>query len=71
MLQDSTINIKKAVSVNLGGGVEINFGQSGRLLGELVYYFIQREENIKGAQSFQANSYAILIGWQFKFNKTI
>ena len=68
MLQDSTINIKSAVGVNLGGGVEINFGQSGGLFGELVYYFIQREEDIKGAQSFQANSYAILIGWQFKFN---
>ena len=29
---------------------------------------VQREEDIKGAQSFQANSYALLIGWQFKFN---
>ena len=68
MLQDSTINIKSAIGVNLGGGVEINFGDSGGLFGELVYYFVQREEDIKGAQSFQANSYALLIGWQFKFN---
>jgi opacity protein-like surface antigen len=67
-VQDSTINIKNAVGVNLGGGVEINFGQSGGLFGEIVYYFVQREQDIKGAQSFQANSYAILVGWQFKFN---
>ncbi|MFZ0456663.1 MAG: hypothetical protein WAM24_23140 [Ignavibacteriaceae bacterium] len=67
MLEDSTINIKNAIGVNLGGGVEVNFGESGGLFGELVYYFVQREEDIKGAQSFQANSYAILVGWQFKF----
>ena len=68
VLHDSTINIKYAIGVNLGAGVEINFGQSGGLFGEIVYYFVQREEDIKGAQSFQANSYAILVGWQFKFN---
>jgi len=68
MMQDSTINIKNAVGVNLEGGVEINFGQSGGLFEELVYYFAQREEDIKDAQSFRANSYAILVGWQFKFN---
>ncbi len=67
-LRDSTINVKYAVGVNLGAGLEINFGQSGGLFGELVYYFVQREQDIKGAQSFQANSYAFLVGWQFKFN---
>ncbi len=67
-LQDSTINVKYAIGVNLGAGLEINFGQSGGLFGEIVYYFVQREQDIKGAQSFQANSYAILVGWQFKFN---
>ncbi len=67
-LQDSTINVKYAIGVNLGAGLEINFGQSGGLFGEIVYYFVQREQDIKGAQSFQANSYAILLGWQFKFN---
>jgi opacity protein-like surface antigen len=68
VLRDSTINIKYAIGVNLGAGLEINFGQSGGLFGEIVYYFVQREEDIKGAQSFQANSYGILVGWQFKFN---
>jgi hypothetical protein len=68
VLNDSTINIKYAVGVNLGAGLEINFGESGGLFGEIVYYFVQREKDIKNAQSFQANSYAILVGWQFKFN---
>jgi opacity protein-like surface antigen len=68
VLRDSTINVKYAVGVNLGAGLEINFGQSGGLFGEIVYYFVQREADIKGAESFQANSYAILVGWQFKFN---
>ncbi len=67
-LHDSTINVKYAIGVNLGAGLEINFGPSGGLFGEIVYYFVQREQDIKGAQSFQANSYAILVGWQFKFN---
>jgi opacity protein-like surface antigen len=66
-LQDSSISIKNAVGVNIGGGVEINLSESGGLFGEIVYYFVQREEDIKGAQSFQANSYAFLVGWQFNF----
>jgi opacity protein-like surface antigen len=66
-LKDSTINIKEAVGVNIGAGVEINFSESGGLFGEIVYYFIQREEDIKNAQSFQANNYGIQVGWQFKF----
>ena len=65
ILNDSTINIKNAISVNIGAGVQINFGESGGLFGELTYYFVQREADIQGAQSFQANSYAILVGWQF------
>ena len=68
VLNDSTINIKYAIGANLGAGAEINFGESGGLFGEIVYYFVQREKDIKNAQSFQANSYAILVGWQFKFN---
>ncbi len=66
-LHDSTLNVKGAVGVNIGGGVEINFSDKGGLFGELVYYFVQREAEITGANSFQANSYAILVGWQFKF----
>jgi len=66
-LQDSTINVKSAVGINLGAGVELNFSQSGGLYGEIVYYFIQRTPDISGASSFQANSYALQVGWQFKF----
>jgi opacity protein-like surface antigen len=68
-LPDTSINVKNAVGVNLGGGVDINFSESGALFAEIVYYFIQREKDITGAQSFQANNYAIQIGWRFNFNK--
>lgn len=47
MLKDSTINIKNAVRVNLGAGVEINFSQSGGLFGELVYNLFKGEKILK------------------------
>lgn len=66
-INDTTLSIKNALGINLGAGIEINFSESGGLFGEIVYYFIQREQDIKGAQSFQANNYALQVGWQFKF----
>jgi opacity protein-like surface antigen len=63
-----TVNIKSTLGFNLGAGVDINFSKSGGLFGELVYHFVSREEDTQGAQSYQANNYALHVGWQFIFD---
>lgn len=63
-----TVDFKSTVGFNLGAGVDINFSKNGGLFGELVYHFVSRKEDTQGAQSYQANNYALHVGWQFIFN---
>jgi opacity protein-like surface antigen len=63
-----TVDFKSTVGFNLGAGVDINFTKSGGLFGELVYHFVSRERDAQGTQSYQANNYALHVGWQFIFD---
>lgn len=64
-VEDLEFDMKKAFGFNIGGGVDIKLNRNVGLYSEFVYHIVNREFDTDETESFDANNWAVHIGFIF------
>ena len=67
-LEDDETDLKSTFGLNFGGGLDFKVGSSNAVLLEFVYHMVEREADVENSETFGADNWAALIGFQFGIN---
>jgi len=63
--EDTSFDLKSAFGFNIGGGAELDFSANNGIYAEIVYHIVTREIDEEGSESFEANNWALHVGFHF------